>query len=109
MISIINKYTASHWASEQTQQTSLEIQLLRSSIDEQTVLNNVQIEQQLTVLRQHRTHMLELKQKYNQEKQRQQTLTTELSRLTTQIETKQSQLDKESTELDDLSQSIAGR
>ena len=107
VISIINKYTASHWASEQTQQTGLEIQLLRSSIDEQTVLNSVQIEQQLTVLRQHRTHMLELKQKYNQEKQRQQTLTTELSRLTTQIETKQSQLDKESTELDDLSQSIA--
>lgn len=107
VISIINKYIASHWVSEQTQQTGLEIQLLRSSIDEQTVLNNVQIEQQLTVLRQHRTHMLELKQKYNQEKQRQQTLTTELSRLTTQIETKQSQLDKESTELDDLSQSIA--
>jgi len=107
VISIINKYIASHWASEQTQQTGLEIQLLRSSIDEKTVLNGAQIEQQLAVLRQHRTHMLELKQKYNQEKQRQQTLTTELSRLTTQIETKQSQLDKESTELDALSQSIA--
>jgi len=104
VLSIINKYTASY---SQSERIFPEIQLLKSSIDEQSVLDNTEIEQQLAALRQYRSHMLELKQSYNQEKQQQQTLTTELSRLTTQIETKQAQLDKESTELDTLSQSIA--
>lgn len=103
VLSIINKYAAIHLQSERTYP---KIQLLKSSIEEQTVLNNTEIEQQLASLRQHRSHILQLKQSYNQEKQQQQTLTTELSRLTTQIESKQAQLDKESTELSALSQSI---
>jgi len=104
VLSIINKYATSHSDSKRTYP---EIQLLKSSIDEQTVLDNTEIEQQLAALRQHRSYMLELKQSYHQQKHQQQTLTTELSRLTTQIETKQAQLDKERTELDALSQSIA--
>ena len=103
VISIINKYATSNYQSEPTSQ---EIQLLKLSIDELKVLNEIEIEQQLAPLRQQRVKLLDLKQRYNNKKEQQQNLITELSRLTTQIDTKQGQLDKEAIELETLTQSI---
>ena len=65
---------------------------LDNSIDQHTVLDNADYDRHIDVLRQQRSALNQLKQKFNEKKDSQQQLTNTLSSLAAQIETKQDQL-----------------
>ncbi|WP_201590713.1 AAA family ATPase [Psychrobacter sp. Pi2-51] len=65
---------------------------LDDSIDQHTVLDNADYDRHIDVLRQQRSALNQLKQKFNEKKDSQQQLTNTLSSLAAQIETKQDQL-----------------
>ncbi len=112
VFSIVDEYPASkyqndHHADTVTLNPPENIQILKNSISESTVLNELEVDQHLDYLRQQRSNLSQLKEQLNSKKEQQQNLKTVLSRLTTQIETKQAQLDKEASELKKLNQSIS--
>lgn len=106
VFTIIEKYTVSQYHEEDVANTVESLYLLKSSIEESVVLEDTQVDGQLSCLRQQRGHFLDLKERYHRKSEQRQNLKTALSSLTTQIETQQTQLNKENSELEMLTQSI---
>ncbi|WP_296209926.1 SbcC/MukB-like Walker B domain-containing protein [Psychrobacter sp. UBA3480] len=112
ILALLNKYsTGKHQSDAKTViRSSLQsLQPLITSIGNQTVLSNFDAQAHINTLRQCHSALLEIKQQFNDYREKQQTLKTSLGRLETQIETKQSQLDKEENELVKISQLAAER
>jgi len=112
ILALLNKYsTGKHQSDAKTViRSSLQsLQPLITSIGNQTVLSNFDAQAHINTLRQCHSALLEIKQQFNDYREKQQTLKTSLGRLETQIETKQSQLDKEENELVEVSQLVAER
>ncbi|WP_394123492.1 SbcC/MukB-like Walker B domain-containing protein [Psychrobacter nivimaris] len=110
ILALLNKYsTGKHQSDAKTViRSSLQsLQLLITSIGNQTVLSNFDAQAHINTLRQCHSALLEIKKQFNDYREDQQTLKTSLGRLETQIETKQSQLDKEENELVKISQLVA--
>lgn len=110
ILALLNKYSAGkHQSGTKTAiRSSLQsFQPLITSIENQTVLSNVDAQAHINTLRQCHSALLQIKKQFNDYREDQQTLKTSLGRLETQIETKQSQLDKEENELVKISQLAA--
>ena len=110
ILALLNKYsTGKHQSDAKTViRSSLQsLQPLITSIGNQTVLSNFDAQAHINTLRQCHSALLQIKQQFNDYREKQQTLKTSLGRLETQIETKQSQLDKEENELVKISQLAA--
>lgn len=82
------------------------LQPLLSSIKQQLIIDEAEIDQVIAPLRQQRISLMQLKNQFNKDKDDQQILRTKLSSLNAQIETKQGQLDSQEQELSNLSQLI---
>ena len=93
--------------------TGIEIQNalkpLGNSVEQQTVLDNVDYDAYIDRLRQQRSALNYLKQHYNGQKSSQHQLTNTLSSLTAQIETKQAQLTNDETILKNIEQLITDK
>ncbi len=80
---------------------------LRHSFDKQTVIGSADYDCHIEKLRQQRSALNQLKQQFNEQKDRQQQLTNTFSSLAAQIETKQAQMSNEDTALKELECLIA--
>ena len=112
ILALLNKYSAGkHQSDAKTAiRSSLQsLQPLITSIENQTVLSNVDAQAHINTLRRCHSALLEIKQQFNDYREDQQTFKTSLGQLETKIETKQSQLDKEENELVKISQLAAER
>jgi len=110
ILALLNKYSADkHQSDAKTAiRSSLQsLQPLITSIENQTVLSNVDAQAHINTLRRCHSALLEIKQQFNDYREDQQTFKTSLGQLETKIETKQSQLDKEENELVKISQLAA--
>ena len=82
---------------------------LDNSIDQHTVLDNADYDRHIDVLRQQRSALNQLKQKFNEKKDSQQQLTNTLSSLAAQIETKQDQLTNDEVAFAKITNFIANK
>ncbi|WP_010198046.1 AAA family ATPase [Psychrobacter sp. PAMC 21119] len=82
---------------------------LDNSIDQHTVLDNADYDRHIDVLRQQRSALNQLKQRFNENKNSQQQLTNTLSSLAAQIETKQDQLTNDEVAFAKLTNFIANK
>ena len=82
---------------------------LDNSIDQHTVLDNADYDRHIDVLRQQRSALNQLKQKFNDRKDSQQQLTNTLSSLAAQIETKQDQLTNDEVAFAKITNFIANK
>ncbi|WP_352309191.1 AAA family ATPase [Psychrobacter sp. W2-37-MNA-CIBAN-0211] len=82
---------------------------LDNSIDQHTVLDNADYDRHIDVLRQQRSALNQLKQKFNEKKNSQQQLTNTLSSLAAQIETKQDQLTNDEVAFAKITNFIANK
>ncbi|MGP5209756.1 AAA family ATPase [Psychrobacter alimentarius] len=109
IVQLLTKYAAGTFQTEaltQIRASQHTLQALTDSIDNHTVLNDVDYQAHIHTLRQQRAALITIKNEFNHYKEAQQTLTTALGRLEIQIDTKQTQLDKNQHELDQLIQLV---
>lgn len=108
ILELKNKYFAGKSATELSHLTE-QIQILKTSIDEQVIASGTEVDHYLDGLRQQRGYLSQLKKEFNARQDQQQNLKTALSNLDTQIKTKQLQLDKEDAELKASTELVANQ
>nr|WP_317199460.1 AAA family ATPase [uncultured Psychrobacter sp.] len=108
---LIGKYAGKYSAiiSQHIDISTASLQPLFASIDQQTVLTDVDYSQYIQELRHQRSCLKTLKFDFTTFKNAQQTLTTTLSRLKAQIDTQHIQLDNENKELNQITELVADR
>ncbi|MGP4714269.1 MULTISPECIES: AAA family ATPase [unclassified Psychrobacter] len=108
---LIGKYAGKYSAiiSQHIDISTANLQPLFASIDQQTVLTDVDYSQYIQELRHQRSCLKTLKFDFTTFKDAQQTLTTTLSRLKAQIDTQHIQLDNENKELNQITVLVADR
>lgn len=106
ILSLLKKYLADKSESNVDVNALQSLQALTDSINKQNVLDEVNCEDHIEVLRQQRGILVQLKKRFNTSKEERQNLLTTLGSLNTKIDTKQAQLDKDNDDLDALTETI---